>query len=251
VAHNVLVSHGAAVPVIRQQSAGAKVGIVIDFSPAYPHTDTEADRKATELHDQRYNRWFLDPIVGRGYPQLAWEDYGGDVPEVLPGDLERMAPPLDFLGINYYTRRVCHDPASKRGKVLYERDDDNVSDRDWEIYPQGLYDLLTRLDRDYDFETLYVTENGASYRDVVSDDGRIHDPKRIDFVRQHLEVMLQAIEKGVPLKGYFYWTLADNFEWAFGTSSRFGLAYTHFDTLERVLKDSGHWFGHVTRANAL
>ncbi len=257
VAHNVLVSHGAAVPVIRGHAAGAKVGIVIDFSPAYPATDTEADRRATELHDQKYNRWFLDPIVGRGYPQLAWKDYGDDVPEVLPADLERMAPPLDFLGINYYSRRVCHDPApqtgvaSQGGKVLYERDDDNVSDRNWEIYPQGLYDLLTRLDHDYDFETLYVTENGASYKDEVSEDGRIHDPKRIDFVRQHLEVMLEAIEKGVPLKGYFYWTLADNFEWAFGTSSRFGLAYTQFDTLERILKDSGHWYGHVTRANAL
>ncbi len=251
VAHNVLVSHGDAVLVIRDRVPDARVGMVLNFSPGYPATDTEADRVATDLHHEKFNRWFLDPIVGRGYPPLAWEAYGDDVPEVLVADAERMAPPIDFLGVNYYSRQVVHDPGSGGGKVLYARDNDNVTDRDWEIYPQGLRDLLVWLNQDYDFPTLYVSENGAAYKDELTADGRVHDPKRVDYIRQHLAMILQALDEGVPVKGYFYWTLADNFEWAFGTSSRFGLAYTQFETQERILKDSAHWYGHVTRANAL
>jgi beta-glucosidase len=252
VAHNVLLSHGVAVPVIRERCPAGAVGIVLNFMPAYPATDSEADQIAARLLHQQFNRWFLDPVVGRGYPQEAWQEYGDDAPQVLPDDLEKMAPRLDFLGVNYYTRSVRHDPSGGEGnRVLHRRDDDNVTDRDWEIYPQGLYDLLTWLDRDYDFKTIYVTENGASYKDELSADGHVHDPRRIGFLKQHFQVLLRAIEAGVPVSGYFCWTLTDNFEWAFGTSSRFGLAYTDFETQERIVKDSGHWFGRVTRANAL
>jgi len=252
VAHNVLLSHGAAVPIIRERCPNAKVGIALNFTPAYPATDSQADQIATLLFHQKFNHWFLDPIMGCGYPQEAWQDYGDDVPEVLADDMGKMAPPLDFLGVNYYTRRVCHDPSGGEGnRVLHQRDDDNVTDRNWEIYPEGLYDLLTWLHKNYDFDTIYIMENGASYDDEISHDGRVHDPERIDFVKQHLGVLLRAIEDGVPVMGYFYWTLTDNFEWTFGTSSRFGLAYTNFETQERVLKDGGNWYGRITRANAL
>jgi beta-glucosidase len=252
VAHNLLVAHGKAVPVIRRNCPDAKVGIVLNFSPTYPASDNDVDQRAARIADDQYNRWFLDPLMGRGYPQAGWAAYGTDVPQIEPGDMKVMHSPLDFLGVNYYTRRVIHDPTGdSSGRVLNQRDNTNVTDRDWEIFPQGMYDLLTWLHREYGFSDLYLTENGASYHDVVSADGQVHDPKRQDFLRQHLETLLRAIDAGVPVRGYFCWSLLDNFEWAYGTSSRFGLVYTDFTTQQRIIKDSGYWYGRVTRANAL
>jgi beta-glucosidase len=252
VAHNVLLSHGAAAPLIRQRCPNAQVGIVLNFTPGYPATDSAADDTATRLHNARSNRWFLDPIMGRGYPQEAWDYYGNAVPRIAPGDLEAIAAPLDVLGVNYYTRAVCHDPAGgEGGRVLNQRDAAKVTARDWEIFPQGLSDLLTWLRRDYGLPRLYITENGAAYDDVLAPDERVHDPARIDYLRQHLAALLGAIEGGIPVEGYFCWSLMDNLEWAFGTSSRFGLAYTDYPTQRRILKDSGAWYGRVARANAL
>ena len=135
--------------------------------------------------------------------------------------------------------------------MLNVRSNVTVSDRDWEIYPQAMYDLLVWLKSGYPFKDFYLTENGASYFDVLSPDGQVHDPKRVDFLNQHLGTLLRSIEAGVPVRGYFCWSLMDNFEWAFGTSSRFGLAYTDFTTQERILKDSGKWYGEVARTNQL
>jgi len=252
VAHNVLVSHGLAVPVIRARSSDSKVGIVLNLSPAYPATDSEADQALTRREHARFNLWFLDPIMGRGYPQDAWDGYGADVPQVQPDDMKLMASPIDFLGVNYYSREVCHDPAGDPGAMeLNRRSETHVTGRDWEIYPQAMYDLLVWIKNAYNFQDIYITENGASYHDVVSPDGRIHDELRIHYLYQHLSTILRAIRAGVPIRGYFCWSLMDNFEWAFGTSSRFGLAYTDFDTQKRTLKDSGVWFGKAAHANAL
>jgi beta-glucosidase len=252
VAHHVLVAHGKAVPVIRELCPDARIGIVLNMEPSYPAQDTEADRKLARLNAARFNLWFLDPLMGREYPQDAWELYGADVPEILPGDMDTIAAPLDFLGLNYYSRRVLHDPAGGEGPVLHVRDETNVTARDWEIYPQGLYDLLTWLHTDYpQIPEIYITENGMARRDRVNQDGGVHDPERIAFLRQHLEMALKALEAGVPLKGYFVWSLMDNFEWAFGYDSRFGLAYVDFETQQRLLKDSGYWYGRVAQANAL
>jgi beta-glucosidase len=252
VAHNILLSHGMAVPVIRQRCPGGQVGIALNFTPAYPATDSAADRRATRLNNARVNCWFIDPLSGRGYPQDAWEYYGADVPQVATGDMETIAAPLDFLGVNYYTRSICHDPANGAGgRILNQRDNDNVTDRDWEIFPQGMHDLLTWLNEQYHYPRLFLTENGASYSDTVAADGHIQDSARTSFLRQHIETLLRAIDTGVPLQGYFCWSLMDNFEWAFGTSSRFGLAYTDFTTQRRIIKDSGYWYGRVARANAL
>ncbi len=252
VAHNILVAHGASVPIIRSRCPGGQVGIVLNFSPSYPATDSEADQIATRLHHARFNLWFLDPVAGRGYPWNAWRAYGADVPQVLADDLKIMAPPLDFLGVNYYSRSVHHDPAGGPGtRLLNRRDDKRVSARDWEIYPQALYDLLIWLKQDYTFPRIIVTENGLAWHDVITADGQVHDPERIDYIRQHLEMILRALEVGVPVGGYFVWSLMDNFEWAFGTSSRVGLAYVDFQTQRRIMKDSGRWYGRVARANAL
>lgn len=252
VAHNLLVAHGRAVPVIRQLSADAEVGIVLNFTPAYPATDTQADWALTRQTNVRHNVWFVDPVMGRGYPRDGWLGYGADVPEILPGDMEIMAVPTDFLGVNYYTRSVCHDPAGGEGRrVLNRRDETQTNARGWEIYPQAFYDLLLWLQKDYAFSKIYVSENGAASDDVIAPDGRVYDPLRQSYIQRHLATLLQLIEAGVPVAGYFCWTLMDNFEWAMGTSSRFGLAYTDFASQQRILKESGKWYGRVARANAL
>lgn len=251
VAHNVLLAHGKAVPVIRERSPQSEVGIVLNMSPNYPAMDTPADHKLAELGHAKTNLWYIDPIMGKGYPQVAWDFFGDDVPEIQEGDLEAMHPEIDFLGLNYYTRVVAHDPEGGDGEVLNQRDNTNVSARDWEVWPQGIYDLLTWLHKDYpQIPALYVSENGMACRDVV-EDGKVNDPQRIDYLKQHFTAAHNAINAGVPLKGYFVWSLMDNFEWAFGYDSRFGLTYVDFDTQERTLKNSGHWYKEVASANAL
>lgn len=251
VAHNVMLAHGKAVPIIRERSPQAKVGIVLNMTPAYPAMDTAADHQRAALDHARHNVWFIDPIMGRGYPQNAWKMYGGDVPDIQPGDLDAMHPPLDFLGLNYYTRIVAHDPADGEGTRLHQRDDVNVSARNWEIYPRGLFDLLTWLRKNYpEIPEYYVSENGIACRDVV-ENGAVHDPQRIDYLKQHFGAAHDAINEGVPVKGYFVWSLMDNFEWAFGYDSRFGLAYVDFDSQRRLPKDSAAWYGRVAAANAL
>jgi beta-glucosidase len=250
VAHNVLVSHGKAVPIIRQRCPGAQVGIVLNFNPAYPATDTEADRIATRQAHATFNLWFVDPIAGKSYPQDAWDKYGDKVPAIQAGDMEVMAAPLDFLGVNFYSRAIVHDPAGVVGKIINRRNPVNMMARGWEVWPQALRDLISWLHKDYAFPALMVTENGATYDDVVWE-GQVHDLARLDYIKQHLAVLPDVIAEGVPLKGYFCWSLLDNFEWAAGTRDRFGLAYTDFQTQERIIKDSGHWYNRVIRANAV
>jgi len=251
VAHNVMVAHGKAIPLIRDRSPNSKASIVLNMEAAYPATDSEADQKLSEIYHARYNRWFIEPIMGKGYPQNAWDDYGDDVPDIQPGDMETIQQPLDFLGLNYYTRQVLHDPNGGEGKRLHERDNDNVSARDWEIYPQGLYDLLTWIHKEFpEIPEFYVSENGMACHDTV-ENGAVHDPERIGYIKQHLGAVANAIDAGVPLKGYFAWSLMDNFEWACGYDSRFGLTYVDFDSQERILKDSAHWYGRVAKANAI
>jgi beta-glucosidase len=251
VAHHLLVSHGLAVPLIRDRCTDAQVGIVLNFNPAYPVTDSEADAKLTRLYHAKFNRWFLDPLVGRGYPQEAWDDYGDAAPSIAPGDLETMTAPLDFLGVNYYSWHLCYDHAGSQGYPIRRRPNPmHMMARGWQIVPQALADLLTWLHQDYAFPALYVTENGATYDDVVWE-GRVHDLARLEYLKQHIGVLPGLIESGMPLKGYFCWSLLDNFEWAAGTRDRFGLAYTDFVTQQRIIKDSGLWYGRLTRANAV
>jgi beta-glucosidase len=251
VAHHILVSHGEAVPVIRDRCAGARVGIVLNFSPAYPATASEADQLAARRHHAKFNLWFVDPVAGQGYPEDAWQEYGADAPDIRPGDMEKIAVALDFLGANYYSRHIAYDPVASQGYPVINRPNPvNMMARRWEVFPQGLFDLLTWLHQAYAFPELHVTENGATYDDVVWE-GRIHDLARLDYIKQHLAALLRVIEAGVPVRGYFCWSLLDNFEWAWGTRDRFGLAYTDFATQNRLIKDSGYWYGRVTKANAL
>jgi beta-glucosidase len=249
VAHHVLLSHGKAVPAIRANVADAQVGLALSLHPLRAASASDADRAAMERHDGLRYRWFLDPLYGRGYPQATWDLVGAAAPRVEPGDLEAMAVKTDFLGVNYYfPETIADDPAHApfRARVLAP-DGADITAMGWPVAPQGLAELLARVHRDYAPGPMYVTENGAAYDDAVTADGAIHDVARKRYLQRHLAALRGAIASGVPVKGYFAWSLLDNFEWAEGYGRRFGLVHIDYATQQRRLKDSGKWYGDFLR----
>jgi beta-glucosidase len=252
-AHHVLLAHGWAVPVIRRDSPNAQVGIVLNLSPQTPASPSEADRAAARLADGTSNRWFLDPLAGRGYPTDVVEHYGLPMQFVRPGDLDALATPLDFLGVNYYMRGIVRSDAvpeaQNEPRTVFPNP--NPTEMGWEVYPEGLYELLTRLKNEYSFPAYYVTENGVAYPDRLGppSGGTVDDPQRIAYLRDHFAAAARAIAAGVPLRGYFVWSLMDNFEWAHGYTKRFGLVYVDYATQERIWKSSARWYQGVIREN--
>ncbi len=251
--HHLLLAHGQAVPVIRANVPGAKVGITLNFSPQAAASPSVADRDAANWADGHINRWFLDPLAGRGYPGDMVKGFGDEMEFVQPADLETISTPIDFLGVNYYTRNIARskDVGEKENAPVTAHPNEEHTEMGWEVYPDGLYNILGRLHFEYGFPAIYITENGAAYKDQVGPDGRVDDPARLSYIKRHLEKVSQAIDIGVPVKGYFAWSLMDNFEWAFGYSKRFGLIYVDFETQKRILKSSAKWYGQVISANAL
>jgi len=251
VAHHLLVSHGGAVQSLRAElPKTAQVGIILNITPIYPATDGEEDRQAARRYDGVVNRLFLDPLFKGAYPADIVELFGPMFPEVQPGDLETIAAPLDFIGLNYYMRTVMrHDPDDLLLKASQVYPPESEYSQMWEIYPPGMYDMLTRIQADYAPKAVYITENGICVPDGVDFDGRVRDERRIRYLKTHLAQARRALADGVPLKGYFHWTLMDNFEWAFGYRMRFGLVYVDFDTQKRIIKDSGRWYAEVIRRN--
>jgi beta-glucosidase len=252
-AHHLLLAHGWTVPVIRRNSPGAQVGITLNLSGQTPASPSAADRAAAWQQDGIKNRWFLDPLSARGYPADIVQHYGNPMDFVQAGDLEVIAVPLDLLGVNYYTRGVVRSDvvieAENAPRTVFPNPE--RTEMGWEVYPEGLYELLGRLHFDYRFPALYVTENGAAYPDRISPDGQVDDPLRVAFLKKHLAAAARAIAAGVPLRGYFAWSLMDNFEWAHGYSKRFGLIYVDYPTQRRALKTSAHWYRRVITANAV
>ena len=234
--HHILVAHGRAAEVLRREAPASEVGIAIDLVPMYPFSDNEADVEAAHREDGFRNRWFLEPVLGRGYPEDMLERYAEILPTIEDGDMDTIAAPLDFLGINYYTRSVVR---ASVGEVPAEGAEH--TEMGWEVYPDGLYRLLVHLQTVYEPPELYITENGAAFADT-RENGRVPDSKRVSYLEGHLDAVVTAIAEGVPVRGYFLWSLLDNFEWAFGYSRRFGIVYVDFDTLERVPKDSFTWY---------
>jgi beta-glucosidase len=252
-AHHLLLAHGWVVPVIRRNSPGAQVGITLNLSGQTPASPSAADRAAAWQQDGVINRWFLDPLSARGYPEDIVRHYGNPMDFVQAADLEAIAAPLDFLGVNYYARGVVRSnvvpEAENAPRTVFPNPE--RTEMGWEVYPEGLYEMLGRLHFDYRFPALYVTENGAAYPDQIGPEGQVDDPLRVVFLKEHLAAAARAIAAGVPLRGYFAWSLMDNFEWAHGYSKRFGLMYVDYSTQRRVLKTSAHWYRQVIAANAV
>lgn len=258
--HHLLLSHGWAVPVIRRNSPDAEVGVTLNLYPVTTAVRTPENLNAVRLYDGYFNRWFLDPIYGRRYPADMIEAYrkagllpAGGPDFVVEGDFEAIAAYTDFLGVNYYSRSVVK--ADPEGGPFPVGDDENSTlertDMGWEVYPQGLYELLCRLHFEYQPTKIYITENGASYADAPGADGKVHDTRRRDYLRGHFIKAHEAIATGVPLAGYFVWSLMDNFEWARGYTERFGIVWVDYETQARIPKESARWLQQVIAQNAV
>lgn len=243
VAHNLLVSHGRTLQVLRQAGSTVPLGIVLNLSPIYPASDSEADQRKARLDDGLIARWYLDALFKGQYPQDVLDHLGPDAPRFTESDMALIRQPLDFIGVNYYTRNF----ASTGNPWDVHSTGNEVTDMGWEVYPQGLTELLCRMHRDYPLPRTLVTENGAAYKDEMVD-GRVDDSARAAYLRDHIEATLRAREAGVPVDGYFAWSLLDNFEWASGCSKRFGIIHVDFDTLERTPKRSALWYRDFLRA---
>ncbi|HET8843123.1 MAG TPA: GH1 family beta-glucosidase [Ktedonobacteraceae bacterium] len=254
--HHFLLAHGLAVPIIRANGhAETQVGITLNFTAIHPATSSEADKSAAHFLDGKYHRWFLDPIFRGEYPADVVERLGDLMPEVLPGDLEIISAPLDYLGANYYTRSVVgaspDGPDAIDNFVYFHQPESEYTTMNWEVYPPGLYEHLMRLHRDYAIPAIYTIENGAAFPDTPTSDGHVHDPRRTAFLREHFLQLHRALSDGVPLRGHCVWALMDNFEWSLGYSQRFGITYIDYQTQQRIIKDSGYWYKDVIAANAV
>jgi len=264
VVHHQLLGHGLAAERLRARHAATQVGLSLNLSPIYPATDSEGDRAAARLADQAVNRLFLDPLIRGRYPEPLWSRLRLFRSPIAPGDMVTIAAPLDFVGVNYYTRarvrRAWYVPflglwpegfpvgmGSATPEAEGRESGRRYSEMGWEVYPAGLFEMLWRLKTEYGNPPVYVTENGAAYPDTLTADGRVHDEARRDYLEQHLSVVAAAARAGVDARGYFVWSLMDNFEWTYGYDRRFGLVYVDFATQRRVIKDSGLWYREFIR----
>jgi len=237
VSHHLLLSHGLALQALRAAGCKSQLGIVLNLSPIHPATASAADLARARLEDGRGLRWYLDPLFKAVYPPDVLDFLGADAPRVEPGDLQTIATPMDFLGINYYSRTVVSADTpwdTARGGMA-------VTEMGWEIYPDGLTELLLRLHHDYAVPPLYVKENGGAFKDQVID-GQVHDADRVAYIASHISAVGDALAQGVNMAGYMVWSLLDNFEWASGYEKRFGIVHVDYPTQRRTMKDSAHWY---------
>lgn len=239
-AHHLLLAHGLALQVLRQRFAHRKsplLGVVLNFSPCHSLTPDEADRNAAEFAHQYHNLWYLQPMLTGDYPSIHEQLAIDDRPHVEPGDMDIINQPLDFLGVNYYTRTVFR-ANEQHGFSDVPATGDGLTTMGWEVYAEGLTEILLTLDRQFDnLPPIYITENGVATADVC-DKNEVNDAMRVDYFQSHLLAVHDAIEQGVDIRGYFAWSLMDNFEWAEGYTQRFGIVYVDYSTQRRTLKNS-------------
>lgn len=270
-AHHLLLAHGLGVQAIRARDPRATVGITLNFAPVAPlDVDDPADVDAARRIDGMQNRLFIEPVLRGAYAADVASDLApyGLEGHIQDGDLDVVSEPVDLLGVNYYqgsTVSARPEPPSPASRVVTPRPPGSpwvgaedvsfhsagrpVTGQGWEIYPEGLTELLTWLHKEYPGVPLYVTENGAAFPDTVVD-GAVHDPDRIEYLAAHLDALFDAVDAGADVRGYFYWSLFDNFEWAWGYGQRFGLVYVDYDTQQRIVKSSGHWYADTIAAGA-
>ncbi|MGH8171096.1 MAG: GH1 family beta-glucosidase [Steroidobacteraceae bacterium] len=241
-AHHCLISHGLAAQAVRAARADAAVGIVLNLSPVYPASDAVEDVLQARRDDGLLVRWYLDALLLGRYPADVLEYLGPDAPRVRAGDARLIAEPLDFIGVNFYNPMISS--ASRRW--VPAREGAPVTDMGWEVAPRDFTQLLLRLHREYRLPPLYVAENGAAYEDRLVN-GEVDDEPRRAYLESHLEAVAEAIGQGVDLRGYFVWSLLDNFEWSQGYTRRFGIVHVDYATQERRPKRSGLWYGGLVR----
>ncbi|SKB03270.1 GH1 family beta-glucosidase [Aeromicrobium choanae] len=251
--HHLHLAHGLAVPRIREGRPEARVGVTLNLYAVSPADDTGRHDDAARRIDGLMNRWFLDPVLLGRYPQDVLDDLAGStgLDAIRDEDLDVISAPLDFLGINYYSRHVVEASpwpgASEVGFV------DRVWPKTasgWDIDPAGLGEVLRQVGADYPSIPIYITENGAAFDDAVSEEGTVQDHDRIDFIAGHLAQVADAVDAGIDVRGYFAWSLLDNFEWAEGYAKRFGIVHVDFDTLARTPKASARWFAELARTSS-
>jgi beta-glucosidase len=260
--HHLHVAHGKSVQAIRASARQpVQVSFAPDFSPSLPTTESAADVAAAKMSTfaasrehispvawWRHNAWWLDPVFRGAYPQDALTAAGSDAPNILSGDMELIRQPLDFLGVNIYGGYLVRAGADGRAEPVAFPAGWPRTAFNWEVTPDALYWGPKWLHERYGLP-VYILENGASFRDWVSLDGQVHDPQRIDFLARYLIALRRALREGTPVKGYFHWSLLDNFEWHAGYRERFGLIYMDFQTQRRILKDSARWYAKLIAAN--
>ncbi len=246
VAHNLLVAHGFSTQAIRAARRGLEVGIVLNLWPVDPASDEPADVAAAEASWEEEEALFLDALFKGQYPAASYDLLGSGIPKICDGDMALIAQDLDFAGINYYSRNIV----GAQGRVDAPADAERT-EMGWEVCAPALRRLLKCIAHDYRLPPLYITENGAAFPDVVGPDGKVHDQRRREYLRQHFIETRLAMQEGVDVRGYFVWSLTDNFEWAQGFSKRFGLIHVDYETQERILKDSGEWYARVIASNCV
>ncbi|MGA7712047.1 MAG: GH1 family beta-glucosidase [Rhizomicrobium sp.] len=256
-AHTVALAQGQAFRAIKAASAKATVGSAYGMEPIYPKTSSEADGAAAARFHALHNVYFLNAAIHGEYPKAGEIPY--DAMGFKSGDEKIMKVPLDWVGLHYYLRLIVSDAGAGSqpgldpyaGLHVETGNEGPKTGAGWEIWPHGLYDLLTKISRDYDHPIIEITESGCSNVDAIDKTGRVRDAARIAWYRQHLAELSRAIADGAKVRAYHAWTLLDNFEWASGYTQRMGLTYVDFQTLKRTIKDSGHWYGRVAASGRL
>ncbi len=251
VVHNQLRAHSKAVKAFRDENLSGKIGITLSNHSQTPASQNENDVMAAEVaHEWTNYPLFLNPIFKGEYPEHFYNAAREYFPRGYEKDMDDINVPIDFVGINYYSGNLVKaDERAVFGVKNVERGVEKT-DMGWEIYPQGLYEILTGVQNTYHPNEIFITENGAAFKDKL-EDGKVHDEKRINYLKSHFEQAHRALENGVNLKGYFVWSLMDNFEWAEGYSKRFGIVYVDYKTQKRVIKDSGYWYSEVISKNSI
>jgi len=258
-AHHLLLSHGMAIPEIRNNSKHSEVGITLNLNTAIPASGSTYDEDACRFYDGQFNRLYLNPLYKNEYPDDVFEYLKtksliseSDLNFIKQGDLNIISTKTDFLGVNYYSRAVIrNEEIDEKNNLPRNVDMGPKTDFGWEIYPPGICDLLMRLKNEYKVQNIYITENGCSYGDAPNLEGKIEDNRQIEYHQSHLKEVKRAMDDGAPCNGYFAWSLMDNFEWAQGFSQRFGLIWVDFETLERIPKDSYYWYKEYISENGL
>ena len=251
-AHNLLRAHGLAVERFRFSKAAkrGKIGITVNLEPKYPASDSPEDLAAVRRADAYMNRQYLDPVFLGRYPEEMREIFGEAWPEWSDEDMRLIKQPIDFLGVNYYTRRVERDyPENLPLRTKHVPQPQHIeTDTKWEVFPEALTKILLWATERYGKPAIYITENGAAFYDPPHTiDGRVEDPLRVEYFRQHLRAAHEAMKKGANLRGYYAWSLLDNYEWAHGYSKRFGIVHVDYSTQQRTIKSSGRYYAEVIR----